>query len=395
MSIGLMPRTRRHFSFPTEVVRPWDCDAEQICSETTVDAFPSLNPEQDRILTEAIQNDTGDMSCNRDKVVRVDTKIYAVHNCSFAGNSGAVLRDSDTRLVHPYRPAPTYTEARARRLKVRQAGPGRHIMLPYTVSHYHFLADGIVPLISFIEHFHRDRSPLAVVMRPPANGAQAEMLAALQLEYPFLRTVLVERDERLSGASLIYNFRIAGNSEWMPIEPAIVRRLSAILANYFGCSDRPASDRHTWFSRGHTNIRSIRNAAEIDALCTQLGLSKFVADPSDLRTQFETFRNSNVIVGVHGAGLANILFCHPGTTIVEIFPRNFIKSTYLWLSRRLNCDYVPYIAGVGDYWQRFSIDVPGLERKLCQITGKSDVSAIKFSREATEPGALIRRAMPA
>jgi glycosyl transferase family 61 len=367
VTVGAIPRAKRLFSFPTAVIRPWDCSSERICDETTVEAFPPLNREQEFILSEAARNDTGDTSCNKDHIVRVDTKIYALQDCSLVGHTGSIIHDKDARLVHTYRPYPTYYEARAKLLNIRRSGPERHIVLPPTVSHYHFFADAIVPLLSYLDRFHQNRAPLSVVMRRPVNAVQSQVLSAIQLEYPFLRVIYVGPDERLVGATLVTNFRLARNSEWMPVDPAIAGRLTAILSNYLGCSATRTSDRLTWFSRGSLKIRMIRNGTEIDAVCAGLGLDKYVADASDLLTQFQTFRDSKLIIGVHGAGLANIMFCRPGTTIVEIFPRNFIKSTYLWLSLRLNCKYIPYIGGNGDYWQRFTIDPSDFKQRLSQI----------------------------
>jgi len=194
-----------------------------------------------------------------------------------------------------------------------------------------------------------------------------EVLSALKLEYPFLHFVYVKPNERLYGATLIYNFRLSHNAEWMPVDVTAADHLKGILTNYFGGAVGGSVTKKTWFSRGGVRVRAIKNATEIDALCAAYGFNKFIATSLNFREQFQTFQQSSVILGVHGAGLANILFCRPGTTIVEIFPRTFIKSTYLWLARRLNCEYIPYIAGDGDYWQRFSLDARDFEQRLAKI----------------------------
>jgi len=38
------------------------------------------------------------------------------------------------------------------------------------------------------------------------------------------------------------------------------------------------------------------------------------------------FRAAQVVVAVHGAGLPHLVFDAPGTRVIEIFPRNFVKS---------------------------------------------------------------------
>jgi capsular polysaccharide biosynthesis protein len=43
-------------------------------------------------------------------------------------------------------------------------------------------------------------------------------------------------------------------------------------------------------------------------------------DPSklSLSQQVEAFSNAEIILGPHGAGLTNIMFCNPGTKVIEI-----------------------------------------------------------------------------
>jgi capsular polysaccharide biosynthesis protein len=53
------------------------------------------------------------------------------------------------------------------------------------------------------------------------------------------------------------------------------------------------------------------------------------------------------IVAPHGGGLSNIVFCSPGTKIIEIFSPELV-GTYFWkLSSQLNLDYY-YLLGTGD-----------------------------------------------
>jgi capsular polysaccharide biosynthesis protein len=67
------------------------------------------------------------------------------------------------------------------------------------------------------------------------------------------------------------------------------------------------------------------------------------------------FAEADVIVAVHGAGLTNLLFARPGATVIEIFPENCIKSTYLWLARQMGLNYRALVGGPGDYRQAFQL----------------------------------------
>ncbi|MFK7943264.1 MAG: hypothetical protein AB8B85_10180, partial [Paracoccaceae bacterium] len=70
------------------------------------------------------------------------------------------------------------------------------------------------------------------------------------------------------------------------------------------------------------------------------------------------------VVAVHGAGLTNLLFCRPGTRVIEIFPGNFVKSPYWWLCRQLGLVHIPVTGGPGDYDQHFEVDIAAVTQAL-------------------------------
>jgi len=71
-------------------------------------------------------------------------------------------------------------------------------------------------------------------------------------------------------------------------------------------------------SRGTSNTRRWLNEKQ----CLQLldSLDFKIIDPSNLSLslQVELFSNAEIIIGPHGAGLTNIIFCNPGTKVMEI-----------------------------------------------------------------------------
>ena len=84
---------------------------------------------------------------------------------------------------------------------------------------------------------------------------------------------------------------------------------------------------------------SVRRIANIDELCEALAkaiddgeqvagkagsrrrrLVRVRSDELSVRDQMRVFERSTVVIGMHGAGLANILFCAPGTHVIELLP---------------------------------------------------------------------------
>ena len=57
------------------------------------------------------------------------------------------------------------------------------------------------------------------------------------------------------------------------------------------------------------------------------------------KNQINLFENSSVIMGAHGASLANIIFCKPRTKIIEIIPADHPNKKCERISKILKLKY--------------------------------------------------------
>lgn len=62
-----------------------------------------------------------------------------------------------------------------------------------------------------------------------------------------------------------------------------------------------------------------------------------------IREQAFTMNAANMVVAPHGAGLTNIAFCKPGTTVIEVFG-DYVVPCYWALSKLCKLDYHAYLA---------------------------------------------------
>lgn len=71
-----------------------------------------------------------------------------------------------------------------------------------------------------------------------------------------------------------------------------------------------------------------------------------IVDPGGLPfdQQARIFAESTHVVGLHGAALANLLFCAPGTKVIEVFPRNYGTRAFVWISDVCDLLYKPIIS---------------------------------------------------
>jgi len=98
-------------------------------------------------------------------------------------------------------------------------------------------------------------------------------------------------------------------------------------------------------SRGSTS-RSISNEAELAKALRSLGrpVEMVVGDPTNLQDVIDALSRAEVIVGAHGANLANMIFAPKGTKVLEIVPQVPFKSVnyhYWVLSGALQFSYTP------------------------------------------------------
>lgn len=93
-----------------------------------------------------------------------------------------------------------------------------------------------------------------------------------------------------------------------------------------------------FISRQKASYRRIINENELFEFLEPLGFKRYNLEELSIQDQMILFFNAETIISPHGAGLTNILFCRPGTKILELF-QSHEDDTYCYLSQTLNLDY--------------------------------------------------------
>jgi capsular polysaccharide biosynthesis protein len=90
-----------------------------------------------------------------------------------------------------------------------------------------------------------------------------------------------------------------------------------------------------------------------------LGFEMVCPGHMSFREQAAVFSTAEIVVAVHGAALTNLVYAGHCRAMIELFPADSLKTTYMRLAERIGADYHPCLGGVGDRHQSFSIE-PGL-----------------------------------
>jgi capsular polysaccharide biosynthesis protein len=109
------------------------------------------------------------------------------------------------------------------------------------------------------------------------------------------------------------------------------------------------------------------------------GFQVAVLSGMSVTAQAALFGSARVVVGPHGAGFANLLFCNPGTTVLEFFSPLYVNFCFWTLARGAGLSYF-YLLGEGpnvpDSVQPslgsvpIRVPLPALRRALDTLLGK-------------------------
>ena len=98
----------------------------------------------------------------------------------------------------------------------------------------------------------------------------------------------------------------------------------------------PSQNRRLYITRGTGSRKPINEKELIDIL------SKYdfeIYDPSRHTEPQNDFAEAEVIVGAHGAGLSDLVFCQPNTKVLELIPSDHVFTDYFSISEAAKLQY--------------------------------------------------------
>ncbi len=99
-----------------------------------------------------------------------------------------------------------------------------------------------------------------------------------------------------------------------------------------------------FISRAAARRRRLSNEPEVVAALAPLGFEAVRLEELSWAEQVACFRRAKVIVAPHGAGLANLAFCAPGTRVVEGFNRSHVNDCFWQIAALRGLEYRAVVA---------------------------------------------------
>ncbi len=170
-----------------------------------------------------------------------------------------------------------------------------------------------------------------------------------------LKVEEVEKGEVREYEALIYPSILCDRGSYGGI-PAFFERIRRRVLD-----DRPGA-LLLYVSRRDTKKRKLNNEAELERALESIGFLPIVPSEVSLDEQVRLFSMARLVVGPHGAGMTNIVFCHPGTLVYELHPNIHLNGCFFQASQlfRLayHADAFAAEAGARRVDTRWSVDIP-------------------------------------
>lgn len=208
------------------------------------------------------------------------------------------------------------------------------LTFPVSVNYYHWMLD-ILPKIDLLR-----RSGLTVdkylIIRDGLTDFQRFTLSVLGLPEHML-------------AECTHGMHIKAARLVVPSHVMDKNRACHFLRNELMVKRHIQPDEQSerlYISRADTFHRHVLNEDEVTGLLAKYGFRTVTLKHMTVDDQIRLFSSAKIIVAPHGAGLTNLVFCKPGTKIIEFFSPNYIDLSYWRLSSYASLDYY-YLIGEG------------------------------------------------
>lgn len=108
---------------------------------------------------------------------------------------------------------------------------------------------------------------------------------------------------------------------------------------YISKMEEPKQSERIYISRENAWNRKVVNEEEVIRYLAGYGFEKVTLESMTVAQQIQLFSSAKVIVAPHGAGLTNLVFCSPGTKVIELFSPIYMPAYYWMISNHVHLDY--------------------------------------------------------
>lgn len=144
----------------------------------------------------------------------------------------------------------------------------------------------------------------------PKGSFQQQTLALLGIEPSSVMTVEDCQVARFSHAWVL------SQADIWTVSPVLHQAAAALVA---GVATGPSPSPSRIYLHRETGMRRVANFAAVRAIVEAAGFEVVIPDQLTVAAQIAVMQGAQHVIGEHGAGVANVMFCRPGATVLELF----------------------------------------------------------------------------
>jgi hypothetical protein len=267
------------------------------------------------------------------------------------GGFGGVILDSNGKIIHEYYEQSVNQVQIPASVKISSVPSQyyRNVALLdciYSTNYFHWMFD----VIARIDFIRKSNIPIDKYIVNCTLPFQNEMLNYLGI--PEGKRIYVTPHLYVQGINLIVPSFV------------LTRRLSVpkyaidFLRNEFLAKrnvEKIPGYEKIYISRGKAVHRKITNEEEVMELLEKKGFKLIYAEDEPFERKIKLFQSADLVVAPHGAGLTNLLFCKPGTKVIEIFNPGWVIPCFHLISHYIGLNY-QYLLGKDNGYRMYNVD---------------------------------------
>lgn len=248
-------------------------------------------------------------------------------------------------------------------------GVGVVLTTPNDYNYYHCLFQ-IAPKIWFLKNNGYEANDLTFFLLEVSNlNFQKEIVAILGIDTA--KIINLERHKYIEMEQMVITPTFTRPEPWICLK---------LRQEFLFNDDNNNFSKKIFISRNKAKFRRLLQEKELVLLLKKFGFSVINTENFSIKEQALIFNKARIIIGAHGAGLSNLVFCEPGSVVLELRAenhQNILGTVYEHLSSICNLKHYTYLCQeVSNEWgnkPNFSdleFDVDNFECYINKILGE-------------------------
>jgi hypothetical protein len=267
---------------------------------------------------------------------------------------------------------PIFSELRLPRITRSEATLAVLTMYASNVAGHYYYGHWMLDTLPRLALLEKSGIAWDQLVAPQATRFQRDTLKILGIDPA---RIIAERDLHIEAARLV-----------VPTLPGLPGNPPRWVCDFLRSRFLPAAppstrwDRKIYISREKAKTRHVLNERELLKALEIRGFERVLLEDLPFLEQVRLLNEARVVVSPHSTGLTNLVFCRPGTSVIEIFSPRYVTVCWWSLANQVGLDY-GYVLGLGKSGGGFRVhedivvDVPQVLRLLDEMLETPPVRA--------------------